>query len=169
MENIIASNQAKVKKFSFRNTASFGTRMEFWIIGEMLRQGFDVYRPLVDDMGIDAVIRRSNGSFAEVQIKARSDNDPVYPASFAGIKCDEHRGDYWFIFYAARAPETPKVWLMTLNEFRHEAKHRKDGTWDIDFGLTRKWEKSGEREFRMLPEYDKYVCENYDFSRLKEM
>jgi hypothetical protein len=31
---------------SFFNLAGFGRRMEFWIIGEMLRQGLDVYRPL---------------------------------------------------------------------------------------------------------------------------
>jgi hypothetical protein len=169
MENTVAPSQAKAKK-SFRNTASFGTRMEFWIIGEMLRQGLDVYRPLVDDMGIDAIIRRPDGSFAEVQIKARSDTEGLaYPASFSGIKCDEQRGDYWFIFYVARAPETPKVWLMTLAEFMRKARQHKSGTWDIDFGLPRKGKRAGEIDFRMLPGYDEYVCENYDFSRLNKV
>ena len=166
MENAAAPSQAKAKK-SFRNTASFGTRMEFWIIGEMLRQGLDVYRPLVDDMGIDVIIRRPNGSFVEVQIKARSsEEDHAYPASFSGIKCDEQRSNYWFIFYVARAPETPKVWLMTADEFKKEARNHKNGTLDIDFGLPKKCKRSGAKELRMLPEYDKYVCENYDFSRL---
>lgn len=49
--------------------------MEFLIISEMLCQGLDVYRPVVDDKGIDAVIRRDDGTYVEVQIKARS-NDP---------------------------------------------------------------------------------------------
>jgi hypothetical protein len=35
-------------------------------------KGLDVYVPLVDDMAIDVVLRRSDGSFTEVQIKARS-------------------------------------------------------------------------------------------------
>jgi hypothetical protein len=56
----------------FRHTAGFGKRIEFWIIGEMLKEGLDVYVPLVDDKAIDAVVRRRDGSFVEVQIKARS-------------------------------------------------------------------------------------------------
>jgi len=42
----------------------------------MLKEGIDVYIPLVDDNVIDAVVRRPNGQFVEVQIKARS-NDIV--------------------------------------------------------------------------------------------
>ena len=58
----------------FRNLASFGKRIEFWIIGEMIKEGHDVYIPMVDDMDIDAVVRKPNGKFIEVQIKARSKN-----------------------------------------------------------------------------------------------
>jgi hypothetical protein len=56
----------------FRHSAGFGRRMEYWLIGQMLREGLDVYVPLVDDFGIDAVIRKQNNEFIEVQIKARS-------------------------------------------------------------------------------------------------
>ena len=48
---------------SFRHSAGFGKRMEYWIIGLMLKEGIDVYIPLVDDDAIDAVIRRADGSF----------------------------------------------------------------------------------------------------------
>ena len=57
---------------AFRHSAGFGKRIEFWVVGLMLKQGLDVYLPLVDDDGIDAVIKRPDGSFVEVQIKARS-------------------------------------------------------------------------------------------------
>jgi hypothetical protein len=56
----------------FRHSAGFGKRIEFWIIGQMLREGLDVYIPLVDDNAIDAVVRRKDGKSVEVQIKARS-------------------------------------------------------------------------------------------------
>jgi hypothetical protein len=59
---------------TFRHTAGFGRRMEYWLIGQMLREGLDVYVPVVDDFGIDAVIRKADNSFIEVQIKARSRN-----------------------------------------------------------------------------------------------
>jgi hypothetical protein len=38
----------------------------------MLREGLDVYVPLVEDFGIDAVIRKHDNTFIEVQIKGRS-------------------------------------------------------------------------------------------------
>ena len=64
----MTENEAGLK---FRHSVGFGKRMEFWIIGEMLRLGLDVYIPLVDDRGVDAVVRRPDGSFVELQIKAR--------------------------------------------------------------------------------------------------
>ena len=57
---------------SFRHTAGFGKRMEYNLIGKMLMEGLDVYVPLVDDHGVDCVIKREDGTFIEVQIKARS-------------------------------------------------------------------------------------------------
>ena len=57
---------------TFRHTAGFGKRIEYWIIGNMLKEGIDVYVPMVDDFGVDAVIRTPSGKFLEVQIKARS-------------------------------------------------------------------------------------------------
>lgn len=57
---------------SFRNSAAFGKRIEYWIIARMLKEGMDVYVPLVDDHAGDAIVRRSDGSIALIQIKARS-------------------------------------------------------------------------------------------------
>ncbi len=42
----------------FRNSAAFGKRIEYWIIGRMLKEGLDVYIPLVDDHAVDAIIKR---------------------------------------------------------------------------------------------------------------
>ena len=35
------------KTKTFRHSAGFGKRIEFWIIGRMLKEGLDVYVPLV--------------------------------------------------------------------------------------------------------------------------
>lgn len=64
-------NHAMTTK-SFRNSAAFGKRIEYWIIGRMLKEGLDVYIPLVDDHAVDAIIKRQDGSTALIQIKARS-------------------------------------------------------------------------------------------------
>ena len=43
---------------SFRHSAGFGKRMEYKIIGDMLMEGMDVYIPLVDDHGVDAIVKK---------------------------------------------------------------------------------------------------------------
>jgi hypothetical protein len=45
--------------------------MEYNLVGKMLMEGLDVYMPLVDDHGVDCVIKKEDGTFIEVQIKAR--------------------------------------------------------------------------------------------------
>ena len=58
---------------AFRYSAGFGKRMEYSLVRKMLMEGLDVYLPLVDDHGVDAVIKKEDGTFIEVQIK----QDPV--------------------------------------------------------------------------------------------
>ena len=41
---------------TFRHAAGFGKRMEYWIIGQMLKEGLDVYVPLVDDDAVNDVM-----------------------------------------------------------------------------------------------------------------
>lgn len=87
---------------TFRNRAGFGKQIEYWIISRMLIEGMDLYVPLVDDDAIDAIVRRRDGTFALVQIKAQSaDAAPRSAARFAGI-AHELRNDYWFVFYSER-------------------------------------------------------------------
>lgn len=109
---------------TFRNSAGFGKRIEFWIAGLMLKEGIDIYMPLIDDNGIDAVIRRDDGSFIEIQIKARSKNVvPGDAALFAAIT-HELRENYYFIFYSERMN---KFWLMSSKEFIDESNQNKKG------------------------------------------
>ena len=59
----------------FRSSASFGKRIEYVVIGELLRRNYDVYQTLVDDQGIDCVLRHKGKSsliYLDIQIKARS-------------------------------------------------------------------------------------------------
>ncbi len=149
----------------YRNLAAFGKRIEFWLIGQMLKEGLDVYVPLVDDIAIDAVIRRPDGSFVEAQIKARS-KDAVFgdAALFSAIR-HELRLNYWFVFYSERLST---MWIMTSEEFiRASAQNkagRNVGKRSIWFNGKRKNKATGEREEYVLPQFEKYVETN--FSRL---
>ncbi|MCV4230542.1 hypothetical protein OHJ21_05110 [Virgibacillus sp. LDC1] len=87
----------------FRHSAGFGKRIEYYLIGLMLKEGIDVYVPLVDDNAIDAIIKKADGSYIEIQIKARSlDVKPGDAALFAAIT-HKDRNNYYFVFYIEEA------------------------------------------------------------------
>lgn len=110
---------------TFRNSAAFGKRIEYWIIGRMLKEGLDVYVPLVDDHAVDAIVKRPDGSTALIQIKARSNTViPGDAALFAAIPHEEVRQNYWFVFYAERME---MMWIMTSEEFARLAVRNRSG------------------------------------------
>lgn len=151
---------------TFRHSAGFGKRMEYFLTGLMLKEGLDVYVPLVDDDAIDAVVRRSDGSFITIQIKARSKTViPGDAALFAAITHD-YRENYWFLFYSERMD---MKWLMTSEEFIKEAVQNKTGKnigkQSMWFNGKKKNKETGIPEEYCKPRFEKYIAN--DFSRLK--
>jgi hypothetical protein len=146
----------------FRNVAGFGKRIEFWIIGQMLKEGLDVYVPLVDDNAIDAVIRRADGSFVEVQIKARSENVVEGDAALFSAIYHEPRNNYWFVFYAERLKT---MWIMTSEEFilaSHQNKKGKNaGSRSIWLNGGRTDRTTGVYTEHILPKYERFVATNF--------
>lgn len=151
---------------SFRHSAGFGKRMEHWIIGKMLKEGLDVYIPLVDDFGIDAVIRKPDGRFIEIQIKARS-NDVLMGdcALFAAIS-HELRKNYYFVFYTERLDKT---WILSSDEFLKESTQNKNGKnagkRSIWFNGTKTNKITGNKKEYPKARFDKFLVQ--DFNRFK--
>ncbi len=108
----------------FRHSASFGKRIEYWIIGLMLKEGLDVYVPLVDDFGVDAIIRKDDGTIFEVQIKARSKKVVMGDAGLFAALTHEARNNYYFIFYSERLDA---IWVMSSEDFIKESSQNKVG------------------------------------------
>ncbi len=93
-----------MKEASYRHSASFGKRQEYAAVAELLRRGYDVYMTLVDDQGIDCIVRRGSNNYFDVQIKARSkDCNPKNAAHFPQLSIIEPRDNYIFIFYSEAA------------------------------------------------------------------
>ena len=149
----------------FRNSAGFGKRMEYWVAGLMIKEGLDVYMPLVDDMGIDIVVRREDGTFVEVQIKARSKDVIMSNAALFSAIRHEQRDNYYFVFYSERLD---MFWIMTSEEFIKESVQTKTGKnigkRGIWFNGTRKNKETGERKEYCRPRFERYIAKN--FSRL---
>lgn len=149
---------------AFRHSAGFGKRIEYWVIGLMLKQGLDVYLPLVDDNGIDAVIKRPDGSFIEVQIKARSKTVKLGDGALFAAITHDIRHNYWFVFYSERLE---KIWVLSSAEFISEAVQNKSG---VNVGKRSLWFNGTKlnstkttREEYAKERYEKYSCN--DFSR----
>ena len=146
---------------SFRHSAAFGKRIEYYVIGLMLKEGLDVYLPMVDDDAIDAVIKKLDGSFVEVQIKARSKHVLFGDGALFAAITHEYRKNYWFVFYSERM-ET--MWILSSEEFVKEAVQNKTGK---NAGKRSIWfngKNTKAKSEHVKPQFEKYVVTN--FSRI---
>lgn len=147
----------------FRNSAAFGKRIEYYVAGLMLKEGLDVYLPLVDDDAIDAVVKRPDGRFVEVQIKARSKTVSFGDAGLFAALTHEVRKNYWFVFYSERM-ET--IWIMSSKEFISEASQNKLGKNPGKRSIWFNGKNSKSESEHVKPQYQKYVAES--FRRIRE-
>lgn len=149
---------------SFRSSAGFGKRMEYNLVGKMLMEGLDCYLPLVDDHGVDCVIKRPDGTFIEIQIKARSKDVKAGDAALFSAIYHEYKPNYYFVFYAERLDT---MWIMSSREFLDECVTNKTGK---NIGSHSIWFNGNKRDGQtgMKKEYCKSRFEKYiatDFSR----
>ena len=146
---------------SYRHNAAFGKRIEFYVIGLMLKEGLDVYLPLVDDDAIDAVIKKPDGSFVEVQIKARSKNVIFGDGALFAAIPHEYRLNYWFVFYSERLD---KIWILSSKEFIKESVQNKNGK---NAGKRSIWFNGKNTKVKtehVKPQFEKYLVN--DFNRI---
>jgi len=111
----------------YRELASFGKRQEFMAIAELLKRGFDVNIPLVDDQQVDCIIRKivdGKPVYIDIQIKARSkDCKPYNAARFAAMTINP-RDNYFFIFYSE---QLDTYWVIPSKELVKMASKNKKG------------------------------------------
>lgn len=150
-------------KKTFRHSAGFGKRIEYWIIGLMLKEGLDVYVPLVDDFGVDAIIRKDDGTIFEIQIKARSNDVAMKNASLFAAITHEPRKNYYFVFYSERLDI---IWIMSSEDFIKESIQNKTGKnkgkRSIRFNGT-KTDKITKKQYEYPKlKFGKYIAKNFD-------
>ncbi|OUN25674.1 MULTISPECIES: hypothetical protein [unclassified Pseudoflavonifractor] len=150
---------------AFRHSAGFGKRMEYYLIGKMLMEGLDCYVPLVDDHGVDCVIKKSDGTFIEVQIKARSSSVTDGDAALFSAITHEFRPNFYFVFFSERLDNT--MWILSSEEFLKECVTNKTGKnagkRSIWFNGNRIDKETGEKKEYCKEQFKKYIAT--DFSR----
>lgn len=147
----------------FRHSAGFGKRIEYWIVGLMLKEGLDVYVPLVDDFGVDAIIRKDDGTIFEVQIKARSNDVVIGDAALFAALTHEARKNYYFVFYSERLNT---IWIMSSKDFIKESVQNKNGKnigkRAIWFNGTKTDKKTKTKYEYAKSKFDKYKATNFN-------
>jgi len=149
----------------FKSTAGFGKRMEYKLVGDMLMEGLDCYLPLVDDHGVDCVVKKADGTFIEIQIKARSKIVAEGDAAlFAVIDHKEVLSNFYFVFFSERLDT---MWIMSSEEFLAECVTNKTGKnagrRSIWFNGCKTNKSTGVKEEYCYPRFEKYIAT--DFSR----
>ena len=108
---------------SYRNTASFGKRQEYSVIAELLKREFDVYITLVDDQGIDCVVRLNEKKYLDIQIKARSKTAKQW--NFFAAMTIKPRNNFFWIFYTEKNNQHWIIPSKKLVKLCHENKRGK--------------------------------------------
>ena len=107
---------------NYRDSASFGKRQEYVVVAELLKRGFDVYMTLVDDQGIDCVIRINDKIYIDIQIKARSNTAQQW--NFFSAMTITPKDNYFFIFYVEK---NNTLWVMPSKDVVKLAITNKNG------------------------------------------
>ena len=135
-----------------------------FIGGKMLMEGLDVYLPLVDDHGVDCVIKKDDGTFIEVQIKARSNEVTDGDAALFSAITHDLTDNFYFVFYSERLE---MMWILSSEEFLQECVTNKTGKnagkRSIWFNGNRKDKKTGIKKEYCKKQFEKYIAT--DFSR----
>lgn len=154
---------AKETNKNFRHSAAFGKRIEYYVIGLMLKEGIDIFLPMVDDNAIDAVAKKPNGTFVEVQIKARSKHVIFGDAALFAAIPHEYRPNYWFVFYSERMDKT---WILSSREFIKESVQNKSGKNKGKRSIWFNGKNTQANTEHVKPQFEKYLVN--DFNRILE-
>lgn len=127
---------------SFSHSATFGKRIEYY-------KGLDV----------DTVIKKPDGTFVEIQIKARSKTVTFGDATlFAALK-HEYRPNYWFLFYSKRIE---KNLILSSKEFIKNSNQNKTGKNKGKRSIWFNGKKTKEQTEHIKPQFEKYAVVNFD-------
>ena len=90
----------------------FGASVELLVVSKLLDEQREVYLPVVDDHGVDILVKSKDGAQAawqELQVKSLHEG-----GLFAAISCPNPRPNYWFLFYV-KAHST--MWHVNSTDF----------------------------------------------------
>ena len=110
-----------------------GKGAEFLVFSKLLRSDADLYLPIVDT-GIDAVLRKADGKYLEIQIKSTEEDEQA--GCFNADDLDYYDEERYFIVCVDLSRKSPETWILPCGVFKEYA--------------TKPWEsKKGWKSYRL--------------------
>ena len=101
------------------STSRVGKLGEQLVIAELLKRGLDVYLPIVDIHGIDAIIRTDQGKYLDIQIKTRK--KITRNLELIDVRKLKARKNLFIIAYFLRDREQGTIWVFPSKVFKENA------------------------------------------------
>jgi hypothetical protein len=97
---------------------------ELYVFTKLIKEGAMPFLPIADIRGVDAVVRKRDGSYVEIQIKCTW---PPEQAGYFNVHNLIER-DSLFIVGLIMGTEQPEAWILPSKEFIKHATLREKGT-----------------------------------------
>ena len=97
-----------------------GKGAEFLVFSKLLRRDADLYLPAVDT-GIDAIIKKKDGTYLEIQVKSTEEDEQA--GYFNVYDLDNHPEDKFFIICVdfnekkSKVKGRPNIWIISAKNF----------------------------------------------------
>jgi len=132
-----------------RTSQQKGKRAEFLVFGELVKRGADLYLPVID-IGIDAIIKKQDGTYLQIQVKS---TESLEQAGWFNVWDLEHYKDKGlFIVCVEMSKESPEIWVLPSEVFMEYAvvSKSKEGWNKYTLGIDSKDTKHGNETRRIL-------------------
>jgi hypothetical protein len=97
---------------------------ELYVFGKLIERGAMPFLPIADIRGVDAIVRKQDGTYVEIQIKATW---PPEQVGYFNVRNLVQR-DSLFIVGLIMGIEPPEAWILPSKEFVRHATLREKGT-----------------------------------------
>ncbi len=110
-----------------------GKSAEFFVFSKLMRKGVDLYLPVID-IGVDAILRKGDGKYLEIQIKSTEEDEQA--GCFNADDLDYYDEERYFIVCVDLSRKPPETWILPCGVFKEYA--------------TKPWEsKKGWKSYRL--------------------
>ena len=137
-----------------RTSQQKGKRAEFFVFGELIKGRADVYLPIIDT-GIDAIVRREDGTHLDIQVKSTEASKQA--GCFNVWDLEWYEGKGLFIVCVEMSKATPEIWILPSEVFRKHANvsKSKEGWYKYTLDIDAKDTKHGnETRRKLLKDYE---------------